>query len=283
MLRQNEAGVLSGSEYFFHTVTTQTLNLFYSVSLCGHYYCDKNYCIKRDYLDTLLLILVENGHLNLQYRDKAYIAGAGDILLFDCAVPHRYTTNEYAEFYWIHFSGVNSAELYHYLTHENGSNLYHAAHVQKAASQIRNLVRQFSTNQIIRDSEHSRLLYNTFCYLMADNRAEASLTPNSPAQQAAKYIQSHLGEDLSLKRLAEEVHLSPSHLIRLFRANLHDSPHGYIIRMRMDRAKYLLKSTDMPIRSIAAEVGYGTESSFTGAFTDKIGVSPRKFRELPLG
>ena len=53
--------------------------------------------------------------------------------------------------------------------------------------------------------------------------------------------------------------------------------------MRMDRAKYLLKSTDLPIKAIGAEVGYRTEASFTGAFTDKIGVSPRKFRELPLG
>lgn len=34
---------------------------------------------------------------------------------------------------------------------------------------------------------------------------------------------------------------------------------------------------------IAAEAGYRSESSFTGAFTDKIGISPRKFRELPLG
>ncbi|MCD8356920.1 MAG: AraC family transcriptional regulator [Clostridia bacterium] len=283
MLRQNEPGVLPGSEYFFNTLTAQKLNLFFSVSLCGHYYCDEQYCIERNYLDALLLVLVEKGTLKLQYHGKEYTASAGDILLFDCAVPQRYFADSYAEFYWIHFSGVNSLDLYHYLTRENGSVLYHAANVQKAATQVRILVRQFSTNQMIRDSEHSRLLYNTLCYLMEHNPAEAPLPENSPAQQAVKYIQSHLGEDLRLKRLAAEVHLSPSHLIRVFRSNLHVSPHEYIVRMRMDRAKYLLKSTDMPIKAIAAEIGYGTESSFTGAFTEKIGVSPRKFRELPLG
>ena len=79
------------------------------------------------------------------------------------------------------------------------------------------------------------------------------------------------------------MHLSPSHLIRLFRAELHHSPHEYIVLLRMDRAKYLLKTTSLPIKAIAVEVGYGNESSFTGAFTERIGISPRRFRELPLG
>ena len=186
MLRQNEPGVLSGSEYFFNTVTAQKLHLFYSVSLCGHYYCADQYCIDREYWDALLVILVEKGSIHLRYRDRDYVASAGDILLFDCAVPHRYTADPYAEFYWVHFSGANSLEMYHFLTRENGSVLYHAPHTQEAAIQLRNLVRQFSTNQLIRDSEHSRLLYNTMCYLMENSGLETALPENSPTQQAVK-------------------------------------------------------------------------------------------------
>ena len=79
------------------------------------------------------------------------------------------------------------------------------------------------------------------------------------------------------------MYLSPSHLIRLFREETRHSPHEYIILMRMDRAKYVLKTTTIPIKTIAYEVGYRSESSFSGAFTERIGISPRKFRELPLG
>ena len=284
MLRQNEAGVLSGSEVFFNSVDINTRPLFYYTPCCGHYHCDQNYCIDRSHIDGLLLIFVEGGTMKLSYRAKDYTALGGDILLFDGAYPHRYTADPYAEFYWFHLDGSNSLDLYSYLMRSRGSVLYRTPNNGKAAAHIRTLLRQFSTNQIISVPEQSRLIYNVLCYLMPGSHSDSSpLSEASPVQQATKYIQANPGGDLSLKRLAAEVHLSPSHLIRLFRAELNYSPHEYVVLMRLERAQYLLKTTDLPVKAIALEVGYGNESSFTGAFTEKIGISPRKFRELPLG
>lgn len=284
MLRQKEFGVLSGSEYFFGTIAMQKQALFYSVHMCGHYYCDKRYSIDRQDLGCFMLMLIEKGTMDLQYHGKTVTAHPGDILLFDGNDHHVYHTAEYVEFYWVHFSGVNSLELYQHLTRENGGVLYTGQKHARSAAQIRTLVRQFANHQLVNETEHSRLLYNALCYLTVNQEADYTDLPNDdPVQQAVAYIQMHLGDDLRLKQLAKQVHLSPSHLIRLFRARLHYSPHEFIICMRMDRAKYLLKSTELPIKAIGAEVGYRTEASFTGAFTDKIGVSPRKFREFPLG
>ena len=97
-----------------------------------------------------------------------------------------------------------------------------------------------------------------------------------------QYIQAHLSEPLSLSDIAAQIDYSPSHLIRLFQKEFRRSPYEYLIAMRIDHAKYLLKTTALPIKVIAAEVGYQTESGFTNAFTEKIGISPRQFRELPL-
>ncbi|WP_283674482.1 AraC family transcriptional regulator [Butyricicoccus sp. Marseille-Q5471] len=283
MLCQNETGVLSGSELFFSTVGAATRRLFYYVNSCGHYYCERGYKIRRKHMDNLLLMLIEKGEMRVEYRGQKYIAQAGDIVLMDCTFPQYYDTADYVEFYWMHIAGVNSFELCEHLTRAHGSIVHHTDHNDKAATLIRFMVSQFANNQPVSDAEHSRTLHSVLCYLMPGAQVTTAGEENGPIQQAVKFIHNHLGEDLNLRRVAAEVHLSPSHLIRLFRAELHHSPHEYIVLMRMDRAKYLLKTTSMPIKAISAEVGYRTESSFTGAFTEKIGISPRRFRELPLG
>ena len=89
MLRQKEFGVLSGSEYFFGTLAMQKQALFYSVHMCGHYYCDKRYRIDRQGLDCLMLMLVENGTMELQFHEKTITAHSGDILLF-CYFCHSF-------------------------------------------------------------------------------------------------------------------------------------------------------------------------------------------------
>lgn len=282
MLCQNETGVLSGSEIFFNTIDARLKPLFYYVGCCGRYYCERGYKINRKYMDSLLLMLVENGALRLDYRRKKYTAQANDLILLDGTFPQYYDTAEYVEFHWMHVSGANCMELCEYLTHAQGGVLFHTANNPKTAETIRYLISQFSTGQAIHVAEQSRLLYSVFCRLAPNARAEGS-DRGRPVQQALDYIQEHLGDDLSLKRIAAEVHISAPHLIRLFRAELQHSPHEYIIQMRMNRAKHLLKTTTLPIKAIASEVGYGSESSFTGAFTERIGISPRRFRELPLG
>ncbi len=283
ILCQKETGVLSGSEIFFGSISNQTRGLLYYVDACGHYCCELGYKIRRRNLEAIILMLIENGTMRLQYEGKSYTAGPGDVVLIDCNHPQYYDTPDYLEFYWLHIGGVNAFDFCDYLTRERGI-VHRTAHNEHIATLIRYLVSQFTTNQPVSDAEHSRILHSILCYLMpgAPVAFDAS-DDNSPVQQVIRFIQLHLSEDLNLNRLSQVVHLSPSHLIRLFRAEIHHSPHEYIILTRMNRARYLLKTTSMPIKAIALESGYRNESSFTSAFTEKIGISPHKFRDLPFG
>lgn len=282
MLCQNETGVLPGSEIFFNTVGAATRRLFYYVNCCGRYYCETGYKIRQRRMDSLLFLLIEQGAMRVEYQNQKYTAHAGDLVLLDGNQPQSYDTPDYAEFYWMHAAGLNSFDLCSHLTSAHGTIVHSGTRAERAAPLFRFLVSQYTNNQPVQDAEHSRLLHSMLCYLMPDAQTAAP-RGEGPVHEACHFIQAHLDEPLSLQRLADEVHFSPAHLIRLFRAQTQHSPHEYIVLLRMDRAKYLLKTTDLPIKAIAAAVGYRTESSFTTAFTEKIGVSPRRFRQIPLG
>lgn len=272
-----ETGVLAGSEIFFNTVDATTERLFYYVGCCGHYYCTRGYQVSRKDMDRLLLILVEDGALALEYQGREYTVLPRSAILLDGDCPHRYSAPQYAEFLWLHLAGGNCFALCEHLTRSAGGVVHEAGAV---SGQIRQLVSQFATKQAYAPAGQSLLLYSILCGLMPEARAPESGTP---AERAEIYIRANLGGNLSLRRIAAVACVSPSHLLRLFREAYGTSPHEYVIRLRMDRARHLLKTTRMPVKAVAAEVGYRNESSFTSAFTERVGVSPRRFRELPFG
>jgi len=80
-------------------------------------------------------------------------------------------------------------------------------------------------------------------------------------------------------RLAREVGMAETHFIREFHAAYGMPPKQYSQRVLMRRACALLKATDLPVKDIAARLGYEDSSIFSRAFTRSIGVSPIAFRQ----
>jgi len=76
--------------------------------------------------------------------------------------------------------------------------------------------------------------------------------------------------------------MSQYHFSRLFKRECGYSPHEYIILVRINRAKHLLKTTDLPVKIIAQNVGYQNVTTFTNAFSNRVGLSPSAFRRYPV-
>lgn len=104
--------------------------------------------------------------------------------------------------------------------------------------------------------------------------------PPAVIQRSIKYIQSHLQEDLSRDLLARKASLSPSYFSILFKKYAGYSPTEYVTKVRIDRAKDLLRSSRLPIRGIASEVGFTDSFYFTRVFTKEVGMSPRDYRQV---
>ena len=93
------------------------------------------------------------------------------------------------------------------------------------------------------------------------------------------YIGEHLGEDLSLVRLAGYIHFNPSYVSRLFKQECGVNLSEYIESARIDRAKELLKNDKLKVLEIGVRVGYEASQSFTRFFKKATGVTPQEYRE----
>ena len=80
--------------------------------------------------------------------------------------------------------------------------------------------------------------------------------------------------------MAKAVALSPGHFAHVFREATGVAPHRYVLERRVDRAKVLLRQSDLPITEIADRVGCSSHSHFSVLFNRVTGLTPRQFRAL---
>jgi AraC family transcriptional regulator len=96
---------------------------------------------------------------------------------------------------------------------------------------------------------------------------------------AKEYLYSNYNQNISLDELAEYACLSVTHLLRTFRQAFYQTPHQFLVQIRLQRAKDLLKTTDYPVNEIVNMVGFDCPSSFIRLFKDRFQTTPLKYRQ----
>jgi len=97
-------------------------------------------------------------------------------------------------------------------------------------------------------------------------------------QKVLPYIGEHLAEDLRAQTLADMAGVSIAHFRRLFQEALGLPLHRYILNTRLERARKLLATTDIPIFRIAEECGFSSQSHLTASFKSLHVATPADFR-----
>lgn len=116
------------------------------------------------------------------------------------------------------------------------------------------------------------------------SRSRAARTPRIEAISGPKirrlidFIEDNLDGDLSLEAMAAEVIVSPRYLPRAFKTAIGQSPHRYVLARRIERAKELLRNTDMPIVDVALASGFSSQSHLSNWFLREVGISPAAYR-----
>ncbi len=96
--------------------------------------------------------------------------------------------------------------------------------------------------------------------------------------RAKEYASALFDTHITLNELAQIASLSPNHFLRMFKHLFHQTPHQYLISKRLDRARYLLLSTDRSVTEIAFSLGFESLGSFSWLFHLRVGCSPIRYR-----
>lgn len=99
-------------------------------------------------------------------------------------------------------------------------------------------------------------------------------------RRVVEHVDAHLADDLRLDELAAAGGLSASHLVRAFRSETGMSPHQYVVRARIERAKELLVRTQTPIGDIASMCGFSSAGHLATWFKRLTGTTPSEFRRV---
>jgi AraC-like DNA-binding protein len=96
--------------------------------------------------------------------------------------------------------------------------------------------------------------------------------------QARDYLHAHQAAPLTLNEMARQAGLSRYHFLRLFREAFGATPHQYLIRVRIERAKALLAAANGSVTEVCFEVGFSSLGSFSALFTRRVGCPPSAWR-----
>lgn len=154
-------------------------------------------------------------------------------------------------------------------------------HLRLSALRIADALRCSNTENQLALDEYNLTLAVELIHQQSGNGVPPSgarRLPNQKLRRAVNFLIEHLGDDVSLARLAAEVGLSPYHFARSFRASVGVPPHQYVTAMRIERARLMLAGSDRPVTQIGLLLGFDSGNHFSTSFRRVTGVTPTAFR-----
>lgn len=112
---------------------------------------------------------------------------------------------------------------------------------------------------------------------MESSKTGARLAPKQ-IRAVHAYVEEHLDQPISLDELAASAGLSSFHFLRAFKRSLGVTPGQYVLDRRIEKARFLLKNSDLGIGAVGIRVGFDYSSHFARAFRRAVGITPSTFR-----
>jgi AraC family transcriptional regulator, arabinose operon regulatory protein len=228
----------------------------------------------------------KNGEAKLRIRNKIYDISPGTVIIIPPNVEHDHfkETAEQTVFLWFHFiygiaNVIDVLKIFNFpITFKlKNSDVFEKVFVQyKEASTQTN----FLSATILRKAKAYELLYLLL---------EGIINSNGSLEDQYKYdgflnilaqVLKSPERELSLQDLSRQFHLHPTYISNRFKELFGKSPIQVQRELKVNRAKKLLKSSELSVTEIAQSIGFSSMPGFTRLFKTYVGISPTQYRNL---
>ena len=278
LMKVKERGVMPESNIYFNTPGEEGLKLFLYPICCGHFICGNDYRVNRTNYDSFLLMYVKRGEGFVGAGEGKKYLTANDVILLDCYRPHAYGTESGWEILWAHFDGKQARDYFEAVSQGSGCVLLSPQMSQNVYGYLHKIYELFHEICTTSDTLGNKYLVNILTEFLMCRGAAGSGRATGITDDLLTYISENIRLPLKLKEIAARVSLSPYYFTRLFKKEVGYTPHRYILMARINSAKFYLKSSELPVKEVARNCGFASESGFCVAFKRIVGMTPKGYR-----
>ncbi|MYV17527.1 AraC family transcriptional regulator [Furfurilactobacillus milii] len=284
---RHEAGISQKLLYFNVPSILSRHYMIYPL-WAGDYIVKTPYQVKRDYMNSFILMCIDFGALDFFYHGKWFTALDKSVLILDCKEPNRYLARSETHFSFIHFRGYEVQSFFdrfllnHSILVTNNDNL---------CNQVWEVVDQIKLHEKnkIDEAKLSEGLYRVLLSLLIyGEQGGQQIKPHTvktvPAQieNVMLFIQDNFATNYSITEIGDIFGSSSSSLSHQFKKYFGMGIHEAFIRQRIIHAQEALTDSDKTIEEIAQECGFSDSPHFIKRFKQATGYTPRFFRQSHL-
>lgn len=255
---------------------------FFYVQEVGHFKTSPPYFTERQNLNSYLIVYTLSGKGILKYNRQKYMIYPGQAFYIDCIPHHWYSCAEKCgwEILWLHFNGTTAGGYYDEFI-KNQFSIIKFDDTFLIESTMRRILSQTLKKDIHSEIISSNLIVNLLTELIIKNNDKGLSLSFMPdyIKTTLKELEKHFLEPFSLETLAASIGVSKYHLSREFKKYIGTTLNEYVITLRLNYAKELLRYSQSSVGDIAFSCGFNQVSHFINLFKVREGMTPLHYRK----
>lgn len=231
------------------------------------------------------LAIITKGQCKLKFNTKMYLLQKGDGFFIRSHFSFQYEGFQGAcGVHWIVFDGYAATPIFSKFNYENYM-IFHNLDIDALSIQVSNMYLTSLNENKTSKFKNSAAVYQLLVDIYEQSEqghADAERKYNNDSfLRGKRCIEQYFYKNtLTQKEIADAAGITTQYLCRLFQANLHQTPMQYLNHVRIERAKYLLRTSDDIIQVIGEKVGFSTPHYFSSTFRKLTGSTPSLYRKL---